>query len=226
MVYYREIRSTGASSYYGVCGSTLINNYRVITAAHCINTTNPSLITLIAGMHDVQSTTETTKQQSRTVQTIYIRPQYDKTVGSVYDIAVLRVSQPFTFTTYAQPTCLPGPEPQPGDQVVIAGWGATTFGDYANNILKDAYTKVIDDCELWWPRIDNARQICVANVVNGDSACQGDSGGPILAQYNGQYVVSGVASFIRVCNTTGATNAPNVYVPPTFYKDWIKSITG
>ena len=95
-----------------------------------------------------------------------------------------------------------------------------------NDILKQAYTKVVGGCDSWWPQMETSRQICVADSVDGNSVCQGDSGGPILAQYKGQYVVSGVASYVRDCNTKGTANSPNVYTRVAAYKDWIKKITG
>jgi secreted trypsin-like serine protease len=201
----------------------LIDKDYVITAAHCISTTNASDIILTAGMYNQSSTTETNTRQVRTVQQIFIHPQYDSLIIA-NDIAVLRVTTSFIFTKYVQPACLPGGEPQPNDQVHIIGWGAETLGGTIMNTLKQASTKVIDNCDLYWPQVDNTRQICVANSVSGDSACQGDSGGPILSLFKNQYVVSGVASYVKDCNTMGNSNKPNVYTRVSAYKPWIESI--
>ncbi|CAF1144809.1 unnamed protein product [Adineta steineri] len=223
MIYYQEKKLCGSNVCSGICGGTLINANYIITAAHCIGTKNATDITLIAGMHNRVSTTETATRQVRTVQSIYVHPKYD-TVTNINDIAVLRVSVPFILNTYVQPACLPGGEPKPNDQVVIAGWGAQVFAGTVNDILKQAYTKIVDKCDSWWPSVDSSKQMCVANSIDGSSACQGDSGGPILAQYNGQYVVSGVTSYGKDCNTKGSTNSPNVYTRVSAYKAWIKTI--
>jgi secreted trypsin-like serine protease len=223
MIYYQEKKTCGTDVCYGVCGGTLINANYVITAAHCVGTKNGADITLVAGMHNRTSTTETTRQ-FRTVQSIYVHPNYD-TVTNMNDIAVLRVSTPFTFDKYVQPACLPGGEPKPNDQVAIIGWGAQVFAGTVHDTLKQAYTKIVGNCDYWWPSLDSSKQICVANAVDGSSACHGDSGGPILAQYNGQYVVSGIASYVNDCNTKGSTNSPNVYTRVAAHKPWIKSIT-
>jgi secreted trypsin-like serine protease len=201
----------------------LINKDYVITAAHCVSTTNASDIILIAGMHNQLSTTEKNIRQVRTVQRIYIHPEYDSLIIA-NDIALLRVNISFTFTKYVQPACLPGGEPQTNDQVIIIGWGSEVLGGTLSNTLKQAFTKVISNCDIYWPQVDNSRQICVANSVSGDSACQGDSGGPILYLFQGQYVVSGVASYVKDCNTQGNNNKPNVYTRVSAYKTWIKNI--
>jgi secreted trypsin-like serine protease len=203
----------------------LIDKDYVITAAHCVSTANSSDIILTAGMHNQSSTTETNTRQVRTVQRIYIYPDYDSLMVA-NDIALLRVTTSFTFTRYVQPACLPGGEPQPNDQVTIIGWGSEVFGGTLANTPKQAITKVIGSCDTYWPQVDNSRQICVANSFSGDSACQGDSGGPILYLFQGQYVVSGVASYIKDCNTQGNNTKPNVYTRVSAYKTWIKNIIG
>lgn len=208
----------------GICGGTLISRDYVIIAAHCVDTKNAADITLIAGMHNRASTAETVTRQVRSVQAIYVHPQYD-TINNINDIGILSVSKPFIFNKHAQPACLPGGEPKPNDKVVIAGWGAQAFARTRNDIIKQADTKVVDKCDFWWAALDSSKQICVANYVDGSSACQGDSGGPVLAQNNGQHVVSGVASYVKDCNTKGSTNSPNVYTRVTAHKAWIKSIT-
>jgi secreted trypsin-like serine protease len=176
-------------------------------------------------MHNQSSITETNTRQVRTVRQVYIHPEYDPLI-IVNDIAVLRVDTSFTFTKYVQPACLPGGEPQANDQVVLIGWGAEALGGSMVNTLKQTFTKVIANCDTYWAQVDNTRQICVGNSVSGDSACQGDSGGPILSLYQRHYVVSGIASYVKDCNTMGNSNKPNVYTRVSAYKTWIKSIIG
>jgi secreted trypsin-like serine protease len=226
MINYKQVQPCSTGRCYITCGATLIGKDYVITAAHCVRTTNPSDITLIAGAYNQSSTTtENDTRQVRTVQEIHVHPNYDSSIVA-NDIALLRVSKSFTFTTYVQPACLPGAEPRPNDQVIIIGWGSEALGGPLANTLKQAFTKVIGNCDTYWPQVDNSRQICVGNSISGDSACQGDSGGPILSNDNGQYVVSGVASFVKDCSTLGNSNKPNVYTRVSAYKTWIKSITG
>jgi hypothetical protein len=40
----------------------------------------------------------------------------------------------------------------------------------------------------------------------------------------GQYIVSGVTSNVKECNTLGNMNKPNMYTRIVAYKTWIKSV--
>lgn len=227
MVYLEKNVWDPISVMYSICGSTLISKDYVITAAHCIGTANTSDITLIAGLDSPQSYTEFGRRQRRAVQEIHIHPQYSS-ISWINDIAVLRVNASFRFNKYIQPACLPGPEPEFNDEVIIIGWGAETRGGANSKTLKQASTDVVDDCDLWLPQVDRSKQICVADAFDGSSICGGDSGGPLLNQYQGQYIVSGIASFRKVgeCDTKDSQSAPNVFTRVAAYKDWIKNITG
>lgn len=216
MIYCQEEKTCGTNACYGVCAGTLISQDYIITTAHCVGTKKAVDITLFAGVRNRASTTETTTRQVRNVQAIYVHPQYG-TVTNINDIAVVRVGTSFTFNKYVQPACLPGGEPKSNDLVVIAGWGAQAFAATVNDILKQAYTKVVDKCDYWWLALDSS--------LDGSSAYQDDRDGPILTQTNGQHVVSGVASYVQGCNTKGSTNSSNLYTRVAAYKAWIKSIT-
>ncbi|UJR17195.1 hypothetical protein I4U23_004090 [Adineta vaga] len=60
----KRIQGTSVLCY--LCDATLINKDYAITSAQCIGTINPSDGTLIAGMHNKVSTTESDSQQWRT----------------------------------------------------------------------------------------------------------------------------------------------------------------
>ena len=192
----------------------------MLTAAHCIGTTDPTAITITAGLHNKRKSERDTRQVL-TVAKIYKHTGYDP-VAIENDITILKLTKPVEFNKYVQPACLPGPEPQPDENVVLIGWGALKMNGGAYHELKQTKVKVIGNCENYWGQYDEQKQVCVGDPETGDSACQGDSGGPMLYQHNGQWIVAGIASYVnaKAC-TTYSDSLPNVYVRVAGYLDWI-----
>ncbi len=209
----------------GLCGGTVIDQYHILTAAHCIDSLNPATITITAGLHN-KNNNEADTRQVRAVERIFKHQDYNPEAIQ-NDLTILRLAQPLQFNKYVQPACLPGPDPQPDADVVLIGWGLTKTGGSPYNELKQTKVKVIGDCsaKYWGPKVDDEKQFCVGDPSTGDSACQGDSGGPMLYQHNGQWVVAGVTSFgYPYSCQPSAPFMPNVYVRVSAYLPWINSI--
>ena len=102
------------------CSAVLIDKNHLLTAAHCIETADSTNITVVAGAHNLLSEIETTTRQMRTIQQIFLHPQYNSSAID-HDIAVLRVDTPFIFTKYIQPACLPDDEAQSNEDVIAIG---------------------------------------------------------------------------------------------------------
>jgi secreted trypsin-like serine protease len=205
------------------CSAILIDRDHLITAAHCIEMIDPIDIILIAGAHNLSSTTETAMRQLRTIKQIFFHPQYNSlTIEN--NIAVLRVNTSFIFTKYVQPACLSDDEIQSNNEVIVISWGGEQLRGTSNKILKQIYTTVVNNCNFYWPLYDTNRQLCVSNAISSNSACHDNESGAIFTLRRGQYVVDGIASYVKECNTKGKGHKPVVYTRISTFKTWINQI--
>lgn len=200
------------------CGGTLIDNLYVLTAAHCIQSTN---FRVIAGLHQRTNINGPTTQILR-VSRVFIHEQYNKKTEA-NDIALIRLAQPVQFNNYVKPICLPGPDPQESESVTVAGWGTLSSGGSSPNALRQVTVKVMNNqARKVYGSTFDVRQQIGAGIPNigGKDSCQGDSGGPLMYYSNSQWYLSGVVSFGNGC---GSASYPGVYTRTSAYMSWIRS---
>lgn len=86
-----------------------------------------------------------------------------------------------------------------------------------------------DDCQDMFHKSNHLKAIrdsfiCAGYAEGFKDSCEGDSGGPLSIQRpNGQWVLAGTVSHGIKC---AYPNLPGVYMRMTFYKPWIKRVTG
>lgn len=221
------------------CGGSIINEWYVLTAAHCI--VGQTIAGVRIGEHDIASDTdcqgippkvicESRLQDIRVAEEIP-HENYSTTPFIQNDIGLLKLKKPIDFTPKnARPICLPTTrqlrnKDVQGQNATVAGWGYTENGRVSDVLLSvrvPIYTA--EDCANLYDRVLNTRstlnKLCAGEV--GKDTCGGDSGGPLLVtgQHNGviRYIQYGVVSYgPRLC----ASNYPGVYTDITKYMDWI-----
>ncbi|CAG9789266.1 unnamed protein product [Diatraea saccharalis] len=223
------------------CGGTLINEWYVLTAAHCVSFLDErlSLQGVLLGEHDVREDPDCDRVEqfcapnvrNVTVEKVIAHKGYNPETR-IDDIALLRLSDPADFNMERMsPICLPfTSELQTVDLVaylgIVAGWGATEDGLQSPVLLK-VYLPIVENKECQEAYYGNFRiydrQLC-AGGVQGKDSCVGDSGGPLLifpgtTSYNYQYFQMGIVSYGSM--QCGLKGQPGVYTRLAYYMDWI-----
>jgi len=200
------------------CGGTLIDEYHVLTAAHCLQESSmlDSDLTIVAGLHS-RSQPNLERIQRKQIATIVNHEGYNQDTNE-NDIAIMRLTSPVTLNSYVNIACLPGSDPNINDNVIVAGWGTTSFEGMPSDSLRQANVLIMDACQVY--DFYSTKQICAGNYQYTKDSCQGDSGGPLMYEVNGQWIVSGVVSYGDEC---AKLDRPGVYTRISYYVPWIRS---
>lgn len=204
------------------CGGTLIDASHVLTAAHCCVTdtgvvNSPSTYFIMGNSLTVPPQI-TLSNQTRDATHVFVHPNYNADT-MMNDVAVIRVSPPFTFTSTFYAAARIQSKPPTNYNCSVAGWGTTANKGDPSSFLRRVNVSVIDHT-----RCNNAYQIeinangmiCAGTDAGGKDSCQGDSGGGL---YCGNYV-AGIVSFGADC---GDARYPGVYTNIAAYNAWIDS---
>lgn len=113
---------TNRKTYHYFCGASIITNWHVITAGHCVAPykSNPHDLMLGIDVWDLHQPVRFID-----ISKFHINPFRDFWEIR-YDVAVLRTASEIIFTAHVKPIALPTEDlPKKRDfQAVIAGWGA------------------------------------------------------------------------------------------------------
>jgi len=191
------------------CGGSLINANWVVTAAHCVEGTDASSISMRIGSND-----NTSGGEEATASETIIHPSYGQEVAG--DIALVKLSAPATSAPIAV-----GSAADPGTKSRLLGWGQTEPepGGSAPSNLQQLDTSVVEATEC--TGIDGTKELCTDNPGGNAGACYGDSGGPQIA--DGKLI--GVTSRTGNGDSTCATG-PSIYTSAVAYADWIAQNAG
>jgi len=208
------------------CGGTVIGTNWVMTAGHCVygQTNRPQNFRIKAGIFDERSVNETTEQFVG-VKTIYLHPGYRPNPVPQWDVALIELTTPLTFTDQVQPVCLPmnsDPMVEP-NSVWVTGWGTTSEGGNISPTLRQVMVPIVSDttCARQYSN-DYKPETMFCAGRSGKDSCQGDSGGPLVYQNNGKWMQYGIVSWGQGC---AEANYAGVYSKTSAYCPFIQSTT-
>ncbi|XP_063734232.1 coagulation factor X isoform X2 [Eleginops maclovinus] len=204
----------------GFCGGTILNEYVILTAAHCMNAS--SYIYVRLGEFDVL--VNEGNEATHEVETIITHHRY-KPDTYHNDIALMKLSTPIKFSQFILPACIP--EQDFAERVLmrqpdgmVSGFGRLGEGRQPSTILQRLTMPYVDrqTCfESTQLRI-TTRMFCAGYDTIAKDSCQGDSGGPHVTRYGNTYFITGIVSWGEGCARKGKYG---VYTQVSKYISWI-----
>ncbi|NWW45011.1 FA10 factor, partial [Pedionomus torquatus] len=202
------------------CGGTILNEYFILTAAHCVNRRKD--LWVLVGMVDKDE--EEPSRSIHRVEKIIAHAEYDTKIFD-NDIALLKLEEPITFSEDVVPACLPE-EDFAKDVLmnqtfgIVSGFGKRfELGRMAKRmkVLQIPYVDR-DTCNLTLHNSVTENMFCAGTDKNGDDVCVGDGGGPHVTQYSGTYFVTGIISWGEGCGKKGKYG---VYTNLSKFLPWV-----
>ncbi|KAG8177659.1 hypothetical protein JTE90_000345 [Oedothorax gibbosus] len=212
-----------------VCGGSLIDEFWVMTAAHCVDDypSRGRSLKVRLGEYDVSSESEPLPFEEVPCGRVLLHPAFDnETLEN--DVALLRLERPAKRRPHVDVVCLPETEGQEAETLAtecyITGWGRRTEASNHSFILKEVKVPIWERerCQVALQSQfgdDYAlptTSLCAG--AEGRDACDGDGGGPLVCRHKSRWYQVGVISFGIGC---GRRDTPGVYTRTRAYVPWI-----
>ncbi|XP_068506011.1 coagulation factor X [Syngnathus scovelli] len=205
----------------GFCGGTILNEYIILTAAHCMNHTR--YISVRLGEFDllVNEGTEATHYLDSALTHKLYRPDTFHN-----DIALLKLATPIKFSKYILPACLPDPDFAEKVLMVQKDGLVSGFGRLAQNLPTSTILQRLtvpyvpqQTCKESSNFRISTHMFCAGYDKIAMDSCRGDSGGPHVTVYKNTYFVTGIVSWGEGCAKEGKYG---IYTQVSKFNKWIR----
>ncbi|POI27876.1 hypothetical protein CIB84_008375, partial [Bambusicola thoracicus] len=204
------------------CGAAILTEKWLVSAAHCFTEfQDPAMWAAYAGTTSISGADSSAVKMG--IARIIPHPSYNTDTAD-YDVAVLELKRPVTFTKYIQPVCLPhaGHHFPTNKKCLISGWGYLKEDFLVKpEFLQKATVKLLDQalCSSLYSHALTDRMLCAGYLEGKIDSCQGDSGGPLVCEEpSGKFFLAGIVSWGIGC---AEARRPGVYTRVTKLRDWI-----
>nr|AQM58433.1 venom s1 protease with cub domain 19 [Pristhesancus plagipennis] len=207
------------------CGGSILTQWHVLTATHCLYQRENVDLYAVVGEHDISVDDKDKSAKAIKIAKRFFASGYSNTTFT-NDIAVVVLSEKLEFNNKVGPICLTPNRLNLDNQYILAmGWG-TTHDKYQSAILQKAYVRVVDinicDAKYGFSFKENGvyHKVCYHSKTR--DTCSGDSGGPLvwLDPETNRYTQVSLVSFSHACGYV----TPAVSTEVSYFYNWIQSI--
>ncbi|MFN2125351.1 MAG: trypsin-like serine protease [Candidatus Promineifilaceae bacterium] len=219
------------------CGAVLVDDFWVVTAAHCVEDADTADFEVALGVHNLIK--PEANYQRIAPKDIFIHPDYDP-YSYDSDIALIRLQTPALITEGegeglpVQPLVLVAPDAGSlaGFLATVTGWGNQIAQpdpggyDYPAT-LQQVEVPIVSNEECNTAYGDPDSQVITENMLcagyiykGGYDSCYGDSGGPLVIQMpeSEEWQLAGLVSWGYGCAYPGS---PGVYTRISEFTNWV-----